>query len=299
VAPAPPGTSLEDLLCRHANVLAHVDGHEHVNAVIRHPCTDAGQAPNPFWEVSTSAHIDWPQQSRMIELVNNGNASMSLVLTMLDHDGPAYPGAPGPDFLGAGNAGELPIRLASIAREIGYNDYQASRGAAGDKTDRNVIAVIPKPPPPVVAAAAGASAGASSGASSAQALDLAGLNRAGAFSATFPAGQAFPSGGGSELAASLVAAPLPTAGPASASASRRVVMATGRRVANRRGRSRLRVRLTRSGRALVRAALRRHRNVRATLSVRVTPRLGHRRRGRTATRIRRVTLSAPARRRRR
>jgi hypothetical protein len=82
----------------------------------------------------------------MIELVRTGN-QMSLVLTILDHDGPAYPGAPGPNFFGQGDAGEQPLRLASIAREIAFNDYQSSRGARGSREDRNVIVPLGKPPP--------------------------------------------------------------------------------------------------------------------------------------------------------
>ena len=33
-----PGTTLEDLFCRHDNVLAHIDGHEHENYVLQHRC---------------------------------------------------------------------------------------------------------------------------------------------------------------------------------------------------------------------------------------------------------------------
>lgn len=138
--------TLEDLLCRHRNVLAHVDGHEHQNYVLKHPCDEPGQGPNKYYEVSTAAHIDWPQQSRMLELVKTGN-EMSLVLTILDHDGPAYPGAPGPNFFGQGDAGQQPLRLASIGREIGFNDYQSSRSARGSREDRNVIVPLGKPPP--------------------------------------------------------------------------------------------------------------------------------------------------------
>jgi hypothetical protein len=135
----PIGDTLEDLYCRHPNVIAHVDGHEHVNAVRAHRCEDS-PAKNPFVEVATAAHIDFPQQSREIELVDNGDGTTSLVLTILDHDGPPNPGA--------GNAGGTPLRLASIGREIGYNDYQGSRGAGGDREDRNVIVRLDKPWPP-------------------------------------------------------------------------------------------------------------------------------------------------------
>jgi metallophosphoesterase (TIGR03767 family) len=137
VQPAsPPDSTLEDLYCRHPSMLAHLDGHEHEAYVLQHRCEDPGQGPNRFWEVSTPAHIDWPQQSRMVELVNAGGR-LSMVLTIIDHAG-----APDP---GAGAANGDPVRLASIAREISYNDYQMGRGSRGSRADRNVIVPLGKP----------------------------------------------------------------------------------------------------------------------------------------------------------
>ena len=157
-----PGETLEELYCEHANVIGHVSGHEHANYVERHDCS-ANQpfpvsctAPNGehvpcdntrFWHISTAAHIDWPQQSRMIELVNQ-DGQMSFVLTVLDHDGPANPGGPPPPRDEQGHAPDDVLRLASIGREIAYNDYQGDRGARGDRQDRNVILPTDRPPPP-------------------------------------------------------------------------------------------------------------------------------------------------------
>jgi hypothetical protein len=154
------GETLEELYCEYPNFLAHVSGHEHANYVERHKCAGdspppprcTGQAtcPNPtFWNISTSAHIDWPQQSRMIELVNDGG-KMSFVLTMIDHDGPPNPGGAPQPRDGQGQAANQVQRLASIGREIGYNDYQAGKfsGAEGGRQDRNVILPTDRPPPP-------------------------------------------------------------------------------------------------------------------------------------------------------
>ncbi|HEV2999689.1 MAG TPA: hypothetical protein VGW75_03030 [Solirubrobacteraceae bacterium] len=135
--PATLGETLEELFCRSPNVLAHVTGHEHNDYVNRRACA------NPFYEISTAAHVDWPQQARLIELVNLGG-EIAIVTTMLDHDGPAYPGnAP----LGAntGTAGDQVLRLASIARELAFNDYQGSRGAEGTPDDRNLILPTGRP----------------------------------------------------------------------------------------------------------------------------------------------------------
>ena len=140
------GETLEDLYCRHPNLIGHVNGHEHQNDIRPHRCEDS-PGKNPFVEVSTAAHIDWPQQSRTIELLNE-DGELSLALTTIDHNGPAYPGAPKPARMASGEAGEQPMRLASIGREIAYNDYQGSRGARGDRSDRNVIIPLSKPWPP-------------------------------------------------------------------------------------------------------------------------------------------------------
>jgi hypothetical protein len=141
--PQPEGVfseeTLEDLYCANPNVIGHVDGHEHRNDVRAHRCEDSPVKTNPFVEVVTAAHIDYPQQSRTIELLNDGG-QLSLALTILDHDGPPNPGN--------GNASDQPVKLASIAREIAYNDYQGDRGARGSRSDRNVIIPTDKTWPP-------------------------------------------------------------------------------------------------------------------------------------------------------
>ncbi len=146
-----PEETLEELYCRNENVLGHIAGHEHENYVERHDCADDDPppprcvepgvtCPNPhFWQISTAAHIDYPQQARMIELVDV-DGEMSFVLTILDHDGPPDPGA------GGGTPSVL--KLGAIAREIAYNDYQGSRAARGGRQDRNVILPTDRPPPP-------------------------------------------------------------------------------------------------------------------------------------------------------
>jgi 3',5'-cyclic AMP phosphodiesterase CpdA len=153
--PATVGETLEELYCRSPNVLAHIDGHEHENFVDHYTCEGpepvSASGPGDFWEISTAAHIDWPQQARMIELIDNGDHTMSLVLTILDHAGPPNPGgAPSsspPDFTANGASGQQVLKLASIGRELAYNDYQGSRGARGGPDDRNVIIVLDKPWP--------------------------------------------------------------------------------------------------------------------------------------------------------
>ena len=143
--------TLEDLYCKYQNFIGHVDGHEHENSLREHDCRPNPLAPDypptqtHFWEISTAAHLDWPQQSRMIELVDNQDGTMSLVLTMLDHDG--FPNAGGPqkpDYIANGHSGEQVLKLAGIGRELAYNDYQNGRSSRGSTGDRNVIIVLDK-----------------------------------------------------------------------------------------------------------------------------------------------------------
>jgi hypothetical protein len=161
--PQPGGAmTLEELFCLNDRVIAHVNGHEHRNFVRHHRCEEDSPptvvGTGDFWEVSTAAHVDWPQQARMIELIDNGDGTMSMVLTILDHAGPPNPGgappdltadggAP-PDLTADGGAGEQVLRLSSIARELAFNDYQGYRGALGgadrsqrDRGDRPAVAV--------------------------------------------------------------------------------------------------------------------------------------------------------------
>ena len=168
--PQQPGTppTLAQLYCLHPRVIAHVAGHEHENYIWHYHCNtnhingapegpEDATGPGDFWHISTSAHLDFPQQSRMIEFIDNGKRvrnrkTMSMVLTVVDHAGPPRPPAFGaiPDVL----------RLASIGREISYNDYQAvaqtpsgqkstmdDRGARGGRIDRNVIIVLNRASP--------------------------------------------------------------------------------------------------------------------------------------------------------
>ncbi|MGH3329604.1 MAG: hypothetical protein ACRDPT_17730 [Streptomycetales bacterium] len=132
-----PDETLRCLFLRHPSVVAYVAGHEHENRVV--PYEGGAPARHGFWEIATAAHIDWPQQSRVIDLVDNRDGTLSLVATLVDHAAPPRPGGPG--------SGEL----ASIARELAYNDPDAHNGedglpdARGGRDDRNVELLVPDP----------------------------------------------------------------------------------------------------------------------------------------------------------
>jgi hypothetical protein len=119
-----------------------VNGHTHHNEVLPHARAATAAAGGGFWEINTAAHIDWPSQSRIIEIVDNGDATLSIFGTIIDD-------IAGPNW----NAFTLsnPVGLAALARELAVNDPQrdaetATRdGKRGTLADRNVELVIKKP----------------------------------------------------------------------------------------------------------------------------------------------------------
>ena len=107
------GPAVRDLLLRFPNVIALVDGHTHANNIWPHYVVDQHGNRNGFWEINTASHIDWPIQSRIIE-VAAGGGQLSIFTTMVDADAPLT-------FEGYLNS---PTALATLARELATNDPQ-------------------------------------------------------------------------------------------------------------------------------------------------------------------------------
>jgi metallophosphoesterase (TIGR03767 family) len=137
---------LECLLLRHPSVIALVAGHSHMNRI--RPVTGDTHG---FWEIMTPADNDWPQQSRLIEVCDNRDGTLSLLATVVDHGGPARPGRWQP---GAGRgllSTDGVAQLASISRELAFNDPQGQTGEngtanrRGPRRDRNVELVVRSP----------------------------------------------------------------------------------------------------------------------------------------------------------
>jgi metallophosphoesterase (TIGR03767 family) len=118
-------------LLRHDNVIAWVNGHTHTNNVWAHERQGGGG----FWEINTASHIDWPQQSRLIEVADNRDGTLSIFATMVDHAAP-------PSYTG----GDGPIALAALARELAANDWQERDvNRRGSRKDRNVELLVRAP----------------------------------------------------------------------------------------------------------------------------------------------------------
>ncbi|GAA3229033.1 TIGR03767 family metallophosphoesterase [Actinocorallia longicatena] len=125
------GPEIEKLLLRFPNVVLWVNGHTHVNEIVPH----ARKGGGGFWEVSTAAHIDWPQQSRLIEIADNHDGTLSIFGTILDTAAPTSHG---------GRLGD-PAHLAALSRELSGNDWQRDLKAPGEHKDRNVELLLPAP----------------------------------------------------------------------------------------------------------------------------------------------------------
>lgn len=124
------GDAVKAELLKHPNVVAWVNGHTHKNEIIAHK---TASGTGGFWEVNTASHVDFPQQARLIELVDNHDGTLSIFGTMIDHAGPAAHG---------GNLANT-VGLASLARELSANDPQErSSGRSGAVADRNVELLV-------------------------------------------------------------------------------------------------------------------------------------------------------------
>jgi metallophosphoesterase (TIGR03767 family) len=136
------GQDLVDLLHQYPHVIAWVAGHSHVNDMEAYP----GANGTGFWSIRTAAEADWPQQNRLLEVMDNRDGTLSIFGTILDHASAAT--AP---RSGTSAAGLTPADLASIGRTLSYNDPQVGATkcspACGEGTgdDRNVELLIRDP----------------------------------------------------------------------------------------------------------------------------------------------------------
>ena len=132
---------VERVLNANANVVAYLSGHSHVNRI--RPCATRCTGKANWWSIETTAVADWPQQTRLMEVMDNEDGTLSLLGTPADHAGPAALPPPSPDPAATGAfSGD---QLASMARGFSYNDPRAVRKAAGGKGDRNVELMVRDP----------------------------------------------------------------------------------------------------------------------------------------------------------
>jgi hypothetical protein len=139
------GDDMVALLHRYPHVIAWVAGHSHVNDVTPYP--DPSGNGHGFWSVRVAAEADWPQQARLLQLFDNGDGTLSLFGTIVDHASAATAPTPGTSAAELGSSD-----LASIGRTLAYNDAQTGGRACspepcgeGGPDDRNVELLINDP----------------------------------------------------------------------------------------------------------------------------------------------------------
>jgi metallophosphoesterase (TIGR03767 family) len=125
------------LLHRFPHAIAWVAGHSHRNTVEPYQEGEGG-----FWSIRSASEVDWPPQNRLLEVMDNCDATLSVFTTLLDAGGPVTAPAPGTDASTFDSA-----TLASVARTLSYNDPQLgfASGAQGEAKDRNVELVVDDP----------------------------------------------------------------------------------------------------------------------------------------------------------
>ncbi|MFQ5471995.1 MAG: TIGR03767 family metallophosphoesterase, partial [Dehalococcoidia bacterium] len=111
------GAQLTDLLHRFPNVILQVAGHSAKNSITARP--DPENRSRSYWEVTTASPLDYPMQGRMLEIVDNGDGTLSIFTTMFDSAAPLKPGDAEDPTPGDG-VNEL--LLASLARQIAGRD---------------------------------------------------------------------------------------------------------------------------------------------------------------------------------
>ncbi|HKO39609.1 MAG TPA: hypothetical protein VJU14_14685 [Solirubrobacterales bacterium] len=127
-----------NLLHEFPNAIAWVAGHSHDNIVNAFP-NPSGEGG--FWSIRVAAEADWPQQTRLLEIFDNHDGTLSIFGTIVDHVGQAAAPAPGT----AASAMDF-NDLASAGRTMSFNDLQSGAPIGeGLAKDRNVELLIDDP----------------------------------------------------------------------------------------------------------------------------------------------------------
>lgn len=135
--PAPAlADEVEALLQEFPKVVLWLAGHTHRHQISYHGHSRA----HGFWHVRTSSLIDWPQQSRVVELLET-NDQLEIVTYVFDHHGVRVPDL---EDLSDNNT------LAGLSRWLAANNWQRQEGdhvldvLEGTHTDRNVVLHLAK-----------------------------------------------------------------------------------------------------------------------------------------------------------
>lgn len=77
-----PAEMIRSLLANSDNVILHITGHGHADR----KRLQLGERNQGYWELMTASTIDFPLQSRIVELVDERNGYLSIYITNFDHN---------------------------------------------------------------------------------------------------------------------------------------------------------------------------------------------------------------------
>ena len=155
------GPDFVKIIHRYPNILSLVVGHTHTHDITPYP--DPSGKTQGFWQINTASHIDFPQQSRIIEIGENNDDTLSIFCTVFDHL--SYPNvdrgcfSTGPARTCCSYSSDdynckekyTIEEMASISRELSYNDpfivnkFDDAENRTGTPKDRNVELLIYNP----------------------------------------------------------------------------------------------------------------------------------------------------------
>lgn len=122
------------LLSQYKNIIAWIAGHVHDHKISARRDSENNHM---FWEIRTGSLIDWPQQSRSIEIARTTTGEIVIGTVLIDHKGPM-------EFNGTPEECASPIALSGFSRQLAANDWQRQSGnydvaiAEGRLEDRNI-----------------------------------------------------------------------------------------------------------------------------------------------------------------
>ncbi|HWL66707.1 MAG TPA: hypothetical protein VNP73_12090 [Actinomycetota bacterium] len=140
---------LKQLLLRFPNVIVMANGHTHQNRIWGRINK---KAKTGYWEVNTSAIADFPSQSRTVEIVKNGDGTLSIFAVVFD--AAVAPDVRSMDWaddptnevdLGGAETAINEDWLASYGREVMLYDPQQDLMKLGTPKDRNVELLLRAP----------------------------------------------------------------------------------------------------------------------------------------------------------
>lgn len=125
------------VLLAEPRVIVWLAGHVHHHSVTLH----RGLGDRVLPEITSAALIDWPQQSRTLEVVRPGNGTLQLVSTAIDHVAP---------LAFDESALDDPFHLAALSRQLSRNVPRFAElfdplDAAGTRIELNRTIVVPDP----------------------------------------------------------------------------------------------------------------------------------------------------------